>query len=279
MWSHDTTSQVIEWLFEFNSFFGLQGESEYYRALSQRVLHLAEHYGNRDAESVNPTASLGKYREQVPAAPAQSCSSSSSVPLSNNISLETPKSTASPVRPAMQPQPHHLVITGHSLGGGLARIVGALTGQASVSFGPPGLGLSYRKYSIENANASKLKSGHTIKISSKGQLDHQSLAIVTAFDVVTQIDQQVGLIQNIQCDHQDKAFHNAACHLLEGTICHLLKHCGDAKNRFVTCDSKFDVAVLGPSISAFLWHYKYLTVPLVLMVICFVLLAVIPAVV
>ena len=39
-------------------------------------------------------------------------------------------------------------ITGHSLGGGLARIVGTLTGQGSVAFSPPGLGLSYRKYQL-----------------------------------------------------------------------------------------------------------------------------------
>ena len=38
---------------------------------------------------------------------------------------------------------HHVIITGHSLGGGLARIVGTLTNVPSVSFSPPGLGEFY----------------------------------------------------------------------------------------------------------------------------------------
>lgn len=40
MWTHDTMRTVIEWLFEFNSFFGLQGEAEYYRSLVTRVQEL-----------------------------------------------------------------------------------------------------------------------------------------------------------------------------------------------------------------------------------------------
>ena len=84
LWSQDTTSRVIEWLFEFNSFFGLKGEAEYYKPLTEHLFDMIEH---------------------------------------------TNKS---------------VIITGHSLGGGLARIVGTLTGLPSVSFSPPGLALSHR---------------------------------------------------------------------------------------------------------------------------------------
>lgn len=40
LWSTDTTSKVIEWLFQFNAFFGLQGEALYYLALTQHVFEL-----------------------------------------------------------------------------------------------------------------------------------------------------------------------------------------------------------------------------------------------
>ena len=241
-WNHETTARIIECLFEFNSFFGLQGEAEYYRPLAQRVLNIAR------ATHSGDTCDKGHKKE-------------------------TTTEQEQGQRQQKSNSQHHLVITGHSLGGGLARIVGTLTGQASVSFGPPGLGLSYRKYSIEEENSD----GNVIKIRNKAQMDHQSLAIVTAFDLVTQIDQQVGLIQNVQCDHQDKAVHTSACHLLEGTICHLLKHCGDPKGRFMTCESQFEVGVLGPTVSTFLWNYRYLTGPVVLVVVTFTLLAVVPA--
>jgi hypothetical protein len=116
LWSQDTTSRVIEFLFEFNSFFGLQGEADYYRPLTQRIFEILE---------------------------------------SSNNSV---------------------MITGHSLGGGLARIVGTLTEVPSVSFSPPGLALSYRKYSAIRPD------GSVLSITSKGAMHHESVAVITEFD-------------------------------------------------------------------------------------------------
>lgn len=56
LWSHDTTSRVIEWLYRFNSFFGLQGESEYYRPLVQRIFELVkddDDHSDNDSGSVD----------------------------------------------------------------------------------------------------------------------------------------------------------------------------------------------------------------------------------
>ena len=66
-----------------------------------------------------------------------------------------------------------VLLTGHSLGGGLARIVGSLTGQTSISFNPPGLALSHRKYSITH------KDGSLQRIADPGDLHHNSFAVVT----------------------------------------------------------------------------------------------------
>ena len=116
LWSQDTTSRVIEWLFNFNSFFGLQGEADYYKPLTQRIFEILE---------------------------------------SSNNSV---------------------MVTGHSLGGGLARIVGTLTELPSVSFSPPGLALSYRKYSATRPD------GSLLSITNKGAMHHESMAVITEFD-------------------------------------------------------------------------------------------------
>jgi lipase ATG15 len=134
VWTSDTTSRVIEWMFQFNSFIGLQSESHYYRPLAARVLELTR------------TTNL------IPGQTAE-----------------------------------NVIITGHSLGGGLARIVGSLTGSPSVSFAPPGLGLSYRKYSLNDQSSSFSSTGidtssTTTRAMSPGAVHHKSIAVITEFD-------------------------------------------------------------------------------------------------
>ena len=36
--------------------------------------------------------------------------------------------------------------------------------------------------------------------------------------------------------------HQNACHMMEGTICSILNHCGDSRGRFKGCIWKFDVS-------------------------------------
>ena len=236
MWNHETTARIIEWLYEFNSFFGLQGEPDYYRPLAQRVMDIADRYAEAKGDSSTTKSKKGKG--------------------SNDFDP-------------------NLVITGHSLGGGLARIVGTLTGQPSVSFGPPGLGLSYRKYSFD-AKGKEGEAKNTIRVKN---MDHQSLAIITEFDWVPQIDQQVGLVQNIQCDHKkqsNNAILSTACHAMETTTCHLLRHCGDPQGRFTSCNSTFEMTAMAPSVGSFLWQTRYLSLPLSFFAIAFMILAVVP---
>lgn len=162
-----------------------------------------------------------------------------------------------------------IFIVGHSLGGGLARIVGTLTGQPSISFSPPGMGLSYRKYSV------RVNENNVIKISGKGKMHHRSIAVLPEYDWVPYVDEQVGLTQRILCDHEDKAMQNA-CHLLESQICHLLTHCGDPRHRFIQCSSNFDLSVVAPSIMSFIWNHKYITGPIITLFFLFLLMAILP---
>ena len=87
---------------------------------------------------------------------------------------------------------HRVVLTGHSLGGGLSRIVGALTRLPSVSFGPPGIALSHTKYGVMDRPSSRSSSPHgegsghrqgeRQRIRGLKALHDQSMAVLTDSD-------------------------------------------------------------------------------------------------
>lgn len=89
------------------------------------------------------------------------------------------------------------------------------------------------------------------------------------------VDEQVGLVQSMLCDRSDKA-HQNACHLLEGTICHLLNHCGDHQNRFVNCSFDFNMSAVVPTIYDFFWKHKWIAIPFFLSMPMMIALAVLP---
>jgi hypothetical protein len=89
------------------------------------------------------------------------------------------------------------------------------------------------------------------------------------------VDGQVGMVQKIQCD-KPEASHKNACHMLEGTICHLLNHCGDVRKRFQSCEFEYDLAPLMPWLALFLSEHKLFLVPLGLLFPFAFLIAIIP---
>jgi len=176
-----------------------------------------------------------------------------------------------------------VILTGHSLGGGLARIVGALTTLPSVSFAPPGIALSHRKYSVVSESrgsgeGNDMKPKKRLQIKGIRALHDQSVAVLTDSDWIPQVDQQVGLIQKIMCDASDKS-HQNACHLLEGTICHLMRHCGDDKDRFVDCSFSFNFNAVFPSLQRLVWKHRWIVGPVALTVPVIIGLAIVPEIV
>jgi len=123
-----------------------------------------------------------------------------------------------------------VVLTGHSLGGGLARIVAAIEHLPNVAFSPPGVAQSYYKF-VYNEMSSSSELADAARL-----LHHESIAVLPKNDPVPTVDTQVGLIQRIGCDVSAQAMQNS-CHMLEGTISDLLRRCGDDRGRFV--DSQF----------------------------------------
>ncbi|CAE7677164.1 unnamed protein product [Symbiodinium microadriaticum] len=100
-------------------------------------------------------------------------------------------------------------ITGHSLGGGLAKLVAAKTHMQAVTFMAPGLGTTsyvvYREHMLE-------------------ELRHISLTIMPENDVVSRVDTQTGITIKTDCD--GNPLH---CHQLYSTICTLLQTCGSGR--------------------------------------------------
>lgn len=104
---------------------------------------------------------------------------------------------------------YSLVITGHSLGGNFAGLVGAQLGIPAVAFSPPGALYSLGRF---NQNT-KQYYGSMVTVQPEG-------------DVVPTIDRQVGFRQLIRC-----SVDTVGCHQLWTTLCELYRKCGDTRHR------------------------------------------------
>eukprot|EP01028_Stygiella_incarcerata_P004686 TRINITY_DN203_c2_g2_i1.p1 TRINITY_DN203_c2_g2~~TRINITY_DN203_c2_g2_i1.p1 ORF type:complete len:1305 (-),score=425.58 TRINITY_DN203_c2_g2_i1:1303-5217(-) len=115
-----------------------------------------------------------------------------------------------------------VVLTGHSLGGGLAKIVGAKESLVSVTFSSPGLMYTSKTVDID------YHSVHDYGITLKPDKD-----------IIPKVDTQSGTVLPMDCDQGI-----ATCHKIHVTICELLRSCGDPNGRGLkvdTCPKSFDV--------------------------------------
>ncbi|ETI56213.1 hypothetical protein F441_01180 [Phytophthora nicotianae CJ01A1] len=126
-----------------------------------------------------------------------------------------------------------VVLTGHSMGGGIARLVGSIVGTTSVTFSPPGFVQSYSKL-IHHIGGTSMKVDRT-------SLHHRNFAVVPEYDPITMIDAQAGMTQKISCDTPHLSM-QLSCHMLEGTICNLVEHCGSPRRRISSCLFKHNIA-------------------------------------
>jgi hypothetical protein len=83
------------------------------------------------------------------------------------------------------------------------------------------------------------------------------------------------MIQRIQCERQE-ASHKNACHMLEGTVCHILKHCGDARGRFESCEFDYEMSAMMPWLRNFFNEYKVILIPVLLTVPLSITIGIIP---
>eukprot|EP00929_Paragymnodinium_shiwhaense_P112776 TRINITY_DN81047_c0_g1_i1.p1 TRINITY_DN81047_c0_g1~~TRINITY_DN81047_c0_g1_i1.p1 ORF type:complete len:934 (-),score=101.50 TRINITY_DN81047_c0_g1_i1:86-2887(-) len=126
-----------------------------------------------------------------------------------------------------------LIFTGHSLGGGIAQVAAARSGSSVVAISPPGLLQSFMKHWRGDSMESVAKNA------TSHAAHRRSVSLVVDGDWVSKFDGHPGFVQTIACDREDLALFGS-CHLVESTICHLVKACGDPRGRWRQCEHSFD---------------------------------------
>ncbi|EGZ23745.1 hypothetical protein PHYSODRAFT_324935 [Phytophthora sojae] len=104
----------------------------------------------------------------------------------------------------------HLVLTGHSLGGAMAAMVGAKTHTPAVSFSGPGLLYSRGRFDVDDES-----------------IRDYVLTIKPRHDIVPQVDELGGMVQEIECRRDNPL----ACHSTVTHMCELYAACGDKRKR------------------------------------------------
>jgi len=98
-----------------------------------------------------------------------------------------------------------ILLTGHSIGGGLAKIVGSRQKVTTVAFCSPGEVFSRAKFNI-----------------TLGDLQRYTTSVVSRDDMITWVDIHGGLVQYIDCNAGDFV----ECRSIVNTYCELKRSCG-----------------------------------------------------
>lgn len=139
---------------------------------------------------------------------------------------------------------HVPILTGHSLGGGIAQVIGARLGIPVVAFSPPGIGYSALRFGLHNFTDFQQGYNVTNKSSRVGVEVAKDLVTVVMpdFDEVPKVDKQVGNVQHIQCrDKWGAPLAFDKCHDMRKTACELWRSCGDDSHpsRPIDCTDYF----------------------------------------
>eukprot|EP01052_Picozoa_sp_SAG31_P000663 SAG31_NODE_19_length_35031_cov_42.510707_14_plen_180_part_00 len=125
-----------------------------------------------------------------------------------------------------------IIVTGHSLGGGIATIAGATLGINSIAFSPPGFVRSRRKFEtlIRGDDGDNVTSRLRPRVEAAAS---GAVSFLPARDLIHLADEHLGLVQHTVCRHTD----SLTCHSPEFMVCDLLTRCGDGHGgrRFVDC--------------------------------------------
>ena len=120
----------------------------------------------------------------------------------------------------------HILITGHSLGGGLAMINGAQTGYPAI--GISGVNARLTSRSLPDVNTRNL--------------DKLTFNVIPDRDLVPRLDDVSRNSQKIRCLANEADV--AGCHMVSRTLCELLYICG-SKGRPIPCECITDFCYTG----------------------------------
>jgi len=110
------------------------------------------------------------------------------------------------------------VLTGHSLGGGVAQTLAARLELPAVVFSAPGILYSSWRFGA-----------------SEQALKRNVVVVMPDFDPVPLVDEHVGMVQRISCREKDgDPPLGPECHSMARTACELWRSCGDPRGRDFT---------------------------------------------
>lgn len=169
-----------------------------------------------------------------------------------------------------------MVLTGHSLGGGIAQVIAARLGYQALVFSAPGILYSTQTFGVYNRTfwSSFYHAGSNGPDTSHGALKllnrshphgvQNAKRLVTVVvpdgDQVPRVDKQLGLVHRIECRECPKVGEAcepypaspfrvfgdmAGCHSLGRTSCELWRICGDEQQRSWDCDKYVSTADIG----------------------------------
>lgn len=147
------------------------------------------------------------------------------------VGIETLEFVRAEMRQSAQ-DGYFLVLTGHSLGGGVAQLIGASEGISALGFSPVGATSATYRVGLSHAEA---------------PIESNAVAIVPWGDVVPLlIDMQTGVVQYISCN----TFNVVRCHDLRRAACEIYRRCGDPRGRDMSLQCLLE---LGPGWDAIPW--------------------------
>jgi len=127
------------------------------------------------------------------------------------------------------------ILTGHSLGGGLAQIIASKFSLPAVVWSAPGMVYSKTRFNVSL------------------QMAKRNIWVVRPdHDIVPRVDMQAGTVQDISCRDQKGQPDTALnCHGLTKTACEVWRVCGDplGRNFNSTCSNYIDQRLLGKTFS------------------------------
>ncbi|CAK0904343.1 unnamed protein product [Prorocentrum cordatum] len=119
-----------------------------------------------------------------------------------------------------------VILTGHSLGGGIAQIVAARTGIPALVWSAPGILFSAHRF------AKNVQHPWSELIRFEELAKRSVTVVVPDLDPVPRVDEQIGMVQPVECRGRDgKLPFPWDCHPIKKTACEIWRVCGDPMGR------------------------------------------------
>lgn len=123
-----------------------------------------------------------------------------------------------------------IAVTGHSLGGSIAQIVGAKLAVPGVGFSSPGIVMSHKKFAV-----------------SRKAIDAYGTNVITSNDVIPKIDRQGGTLYNLQCEYS----RGDLCHSIELHLTRIVAMCPNIRENLLMNGT----VTIKPQFYEGLWKY------------------------